>query len=193
MRPQLWLTREPGPKLKKYLACLNSMPKIPGCPHTSGHILQCVSQHALLAIPTRNPLQQHILHISWARETAQTDDSTLALFQMAHFFFSFYFFFLHMSLHCDWPTNHRATKWLIQVQQVRATVQQQQQQLQPPAVTTVWVNTPAAVAGCDLCVFRDHCFSSYLRYKITWHVMVMMVRVHKFDALLSANLNNSDH
>lgn len=39
---------------KKYLACLNSMPKIPGCPHTSGHILQCVSQHALLAILTHN-------------------------------------------------------------------------------------------------------------------------------------------
>ena len=112
MRPQLWLTREPGPKLKKYLACLNSMPKIPGCPHTSGHILQCVSQHALLAIPTRNPLQQNILHINWARETAQTDDSTLALFQMAHFFFLF------TSFSCTWayivtdqPITEQQSDW----------------------------------------------------------------------------------
>ena len=33
-----------------------SMPKVPGCPTTSGRILQYASQHVFLAFLTHNPL-----------------------------------------------------------------------------------------------------------------------------------------
>lgn len=35
-----------------------SMPKVPGCPTTSSHILQYASLHAFLAILTHNPLRR---------------------------------------------------------------------------------------------------------------------------------------
>lgn len=68
---------------RKYVNC--SMPKITGCPSTSGPILQYTSQHAFLAIPSHNPLWREtyatyptMCHANLNKaERAQTFDNSL--------------------------------------------------------------------------------------------------------------------